>query len=198
MIEVFPMLTIALFLILEQAPAPAPVAPPASAARVVAAPQTELLQIKYVYLLPMASGMDQFLADRLTRGGMVQVVTDPAKADAVFTERLGAGFEQRMEELYPTPKPEVAPKKPKDDKDEEDKDSKPSAFDFKAASADRVSSMGRGKGTVFLVHRGSRNVVWSVYDKPRTQQPKELERTAKRIADRLADAMQKQGRSKGN
>ncbi len=66
--------------------------------------------IKTVYLLPMASGLDQFLAVRLTTGSILQVVTDPQKADAILTDHIGASFEQRLDELY-------AVKPSKDDKD---------------------------------------------------------------------------------
>ena len=55
--------------------------------------------VKTVYLLPMPGNLDQFLAMRLTIGAILQVVTDPANADAIFTPQTGAAFEQRMTEL---------------------------------------------------------------------------------------------------
>ena len=45
--------------------------------------------IKTVYLLPMTNGFDQYLAIRLTTGVVLQVVTDPEKADAILTDRIG-------------------------------------------------------------------------------------------------------------
>src|SRR5215831_4514427 len=60
-------------------------------------------QAKTVYLLPMGNGLDQYLADRLTREGLYTVVTDPTKADAIFTDRIGQSFEQAMKELYQPP-----------------------------------------------------------------------------------------------
>src|SRR5206468_5543117 len=59
-----------------------------------------LSDIKTVYLLPMSSGLDQFLAVQLTTGAVLQVVTDPQKADAVFTDHLGESFEQTLADLY--------------------------------------------------------------------------------------------------
>jgi hypothetical protein len=71
--------------------------------------QPELLQIKTVYMLPMHFGFDQYLANELVRGGTVRVVLDPAKADAVFTDRLGDAVEQKLNAMYPPP-PKEAPK----------------------------------------------------------------------------------------
>lgn len=74
---------------------------------------SELSQVRSVYLFPMANGLDQYLANRLTNMGIFQVVADPKKADAVFTDRLGAAFESRLDELYREPAP---PKPPEDTK----------------------------------------------------------------------------------
>jgi hypothetical protein len=49
----------------------------------------------------------------------------------------------------------------------------------------RASSFGGGKGTLFLVDAHSRNVLWSVYEKPKNSSPDELDRTAKRVVTRL-------------
>src|SRR5437879_13910626 len=56
--------------------------------------------IKTVYLLPMSGGLDQYLAIRLTTGSILQVVTDPQKADAIFTDRIGSGLEETLDALY--------------------------------------------------------------------------------------------------
>src|SRR5688500_13830221 len=67
----------------------------------------DLMEVREVYLLPMSGGLDQYLANRLTREGRFEVVTDPKNADAVFTDRLGPAFEDKLKELYPRPpKPE--------------------------------------------------------------------------------------------
>ena len=127
------MLTTALFLFMQQAaapaaaqapaapapasapaptPAPAPAATPVQAVPAPAAapakevvPPPELLQVKNIYILPMGGGFDQYLANQLSRKGLVQVVTDPAKADAILADRLGKPFEKAFNELYPEPKP---------------------------------------------------------------------------------------------
>jgi hypothetical protein len=67
----------------------------------------ELLQVKTVYMLPMRYGLDQYLANELVRSGAVRVVLDPAKADAVFTDKLGDAVEQKLNALYPPPAKEV-------------------------------------------------------------------------------------------
>ncbi|MGA3202700.1 MAG: hypothetical protein ABSF12_09420, partial [Bryobacteraceae bacterium] len=55
----------------------------------------ELAEIKTVYLLPMSNALDQFLAIRLTKGGVVQVVTDPKLADAILSDYVGTGLEEK-------------------------------------------------------------------------------------------------------
>jgi hypothetical protein len=71
------------------------------AVALAAPPKTELLQVHKVYLLPMTNAMEQYLANRLTGLGVFQVVTDPKKADAIFTDGIGAAFESRLAELFP-------------------------------------------------------------------------------------------------
>ena len=67
------------------------------------------------------------------------MVTDPKLADAVFTDQLGAGFEQKLDELYPPPVDKDSGKADKNDK-----------------PAPHISTFGRGKGTIFLVDLKSR------------------------------------------
>ncbi|GIU74462.1 MAG: hypothetical protein KatS3mg004_1549 [Bryobacteraceae bacterium] len=151
----------------------------------------ELLQIRTVYLLPMANGFDQYLANHLTRQGVFQVVADPSLADAILSDRIGKPFEKTLEELYPQPKPEEA--KPAKEEDE-DRDRSPAALDIKAPPLERTSSFGRGKGTIFLVARGSRHVVWSVYARPKRTVPDELDATARRVASELQKAIRQAAR----
>src|ERR1700722_15856650 len=72
--------------------------------------QPELTEIKTVYLLPMTYSLDQFLAIRLTKGGVLQVVTDPKLADAILSEHIGTGLEDQMKALYGEKKPDPADK----------------------------------------------------------------------------------------
>ena len=115
-----------------------------------------------VYVLPMSGGLDQFLAQWITREHVMQVVTDPKIADVVLTDRLGEAFEQKMAEIHP-----------KDDK----------KSDSTAHNAFRSSN---GRGTVFLVDAKSHVVLWSDYEKVRDSTSNEtLNREAERIAKKL-------------
>jgi hypothetical protein len=125
--------------------------------------------VKAVYLLPMGNGLDQYLADRLTREGLYTVVTDPEKADAIFTDRIGQSFEQALKELYQPP--------PADETEE-------NKFGAPAAKAHGASWKG-GRGTVFLVDRASRTVIWSTFAPVSGTQPADVERRARHVADAL-------------
>src|SRR5271165_5927055 len=102
-------------------------------------------EVKSVYLLPMSGGLDQHLANRLAAAQVFRVVTDPKLADAIFTDRLGEAFEQKLSELYAPP--------------DEDKD------DDSGKQRKHISTLGRAASTVFLVDLKSREVVWSGYEK---------------------------------
>jgi hypothetical protein len=136
----------------------------------------QVFGVKTVYLLPMAGGLDQYLALQLTAGGVLQVVTDPKKADAILTDGIGARLEDSLSDLY------RADEKAKADKDKSDK---AGSDDFSHPSMRPLSS---SRGLVFLVDRASRNVLWSTYDLPANTQPDELKHVAERIVDRLAKA----------
>lgn len=138
---------------------------------------SDLSQVQSVYLMPMSGGLDQYLANRLTAKGVVQVVTDPAKADAIFTDRLGDAFDKRLDELFPPAKPEQ--KEPKTDRDKE-KEAAEQTWQRPAGQ-----SFTKGRGNLFLVDRQTRNVIWSIYERPKTSQPDQLHKTASRIAERF-------------
>src|SRR5664280_1576281 len=79
----------------------------------------DLANVHTVYLLKMAKGLDQFLANRLTSDHVFQIVTDPKLADAVFTDQIGEGFQAKLEEMFPPPesdKPAPPPKPAKTEK----------------------------------------------------------------------------------
>ena len=80
-------------------------------ASAITAENVALKQVQSVYILPMRSGMDQYLANKIVRHGTLLVVTDPQRADAILTDHIGASFERKLDELYPPPKP-VKPVKP--------------------------------------------------------------------------------------
>jgi hypothetical protein len=119
------------------------------------------------------------------------VVTDPKKADAIVTDRLGESFESKLAELYPPPAPpappapttpataSVAEAKPKGPSDE-----RKTALDL-GAGASRVNAGGRGKGNLFIVDRKSRTVLWSVFEPSKDTTPVELSKTAEKVVKRL-------------
>ena len=148
----------------------------------------ELAAVHTVYLLPMGSSLDQYLANRLTSEHVFLVVTDPKLADAVFTDRIGAAFEEKLADLLapatPTEKP--APSQPASSET-----SSPSARPpitetvNKLSSPAANSSFGRGKGTIFLVDRKSKQVIWSVYEVPKGSAGPQLDKGALEIVSRL-------------
>jgi hypothetical protein len=153
----------------------------------------QLKQVQSVYILPMASGMDQYLANKIARQGLFQVLTDPQKADAILSDRIGEPFERKLAELYPPPKKAKDKDADADDQDT-DKD-KPSAKSEKGDKdkdgldtgplIEHPSSFGRGKGTIFLVDRKSRAIIWSTYDRPNNMHADTLDKIADDIVHRL-------------
>ncbi len=133
----------------------------------------DLAEIKTVYLLPMTYSLDQFLAIRLTKGGVLQVVTDPKLADAVLSDHIGTGLEDKLKSLYGDKKTD----EPEKDKDKEK--------DKETFGGSPMAGGTRSKGAVFLVDRKTRSVVWSDYVRPKNAQPDELNRVADRIAGQL-------------
>jgi hypothetical protein len=155
----------------------------------------DLSQIRNVYILSMSSGLDLHIANRLTDGHVLQVVTDPKKADVIMTDKIGPGFEDRMLELYPPP-PE--PPKPEAKEKDKGKAKEPSASmigipDLSEASnkisTRPTSAFGGGKGTVFLVSVKSREVIWSTYAKPKDSRGEQLEKTAGKICGDLKKSL---------
>lgn len=145
-----------------------------------------LPEIQSVYVLTMANGFDQYLVNRLTSTGTFQVVADPKRAQAVFTDRLGEAFEQKLDELYPPPPPPEPPKpsKKEGEEEEEEKTAEPKESKFV-----RLSTFGRGKGTFFLVDVQSRQVLWSTYAKPKDNTPARLDKNADLVVNRLLKSL---------
>lgn len=140
-----------------------------SAASVFAAVNPQLKQVNTIYILGMSGGMDQYLANQLTEMGVYQVVTDPRKADAVITDRLGEAFESKLKELYPNSSTASDNKKNNAD----------------VSSVVRSASLGRGRGNFFIVDRKSGAVLWSIYEEPKGTTPEELTKTAHKVVRRL-------------
>jgi hypothetical protein len=131
-------------------------------------PAKDLMEVRTIYLMSMGSGLDQYLAAQIAKDGHYIVVTDPQRADAIFTDRIGQHFEHAMDELYPATTK-------KDDSD-------PSGL---GKSQERVGGFSRARGTVFLVDRSSRAVIWSTFIPAGATQPKEVEKRARHIAGNL-------------
>ena len=144
-----------------------------------AATDAELGQVRSVYLLSMGNGMDQYLANQLTAQNVFQVVTDPQKAEAILTDRIGVQFEMQLDELYPPPPEEV------EGEQEEDLEGEAAEEAVEQEKPIILSSFGRGKGNLFLVGRESRRVIWSTYDRPKNFTPEQLNNAAARIVKRL-------------
>jgi hypothetical protein len=145
------------------------------AVALISSTQAEVFGVKTVYVLPMAGGLDQYLALQLTSGGVLQVVTDPKKADAILTDGIGARLEESLAQLYGAPVDKNV------DKDV-DKD-KAGTTEFAHPAMRPLSS---SRGVVFLVNRTSRDVLWSTFERPKNTQPEELRHAAEKIVDRLA------------
>ncbi len=136
----------------------------------------EARNVKTVYLLKMTAGLDQYLANELTQGSVYAVTTDPQRADAVFTDSVGEAFEKRFAELYPPP----AAAKEKDKKDEKkETDGKDQQVRL------GTSTWSRGQGTVFLVDRKTRNVLWSMHRTTKNTQRAAMVEQAKKITEQL-------------
>jgi hypothetical protein len=118
-----------------------------------------------VYVMTMPGALDQYLALHLTSSGVLNVVTDPQKADLILTDRIGGHFEENFEQKFGKPA-------------EKDKDD---------ASFARpgVSGGSNSRGAIFLVDRATRNVLWSTFELPKNTTPQEMNRTAEKIAERL-------------
>jgi hypothetical protein len=150
----------------------------AALAAVAAIAGTNVAGASAVYIMPMAGGLDQYLALRLTTGNVMQVVTDPLKADVVLTDRVGAGFDDQWKELYPPP---PAPKSADQDKSK-DKDD---LFTLQRPSSQPLA---RSRGAIFLIDRSTRNVIWSTYARPKSAGPDDMNHVADQIAKELAKA----------
>jgi hypothetical protein len=139
----------------------------------ISAAHAEVYGVKTVYVLPMAGGLDQYLALQLTAAGVLQVVTDPKKADAILTDGIGARLDDSLSQLYGSTRVE------------KDKDGKATTDDF---SHSTMQPLSRSHGLVFLVDRSSRDVLWSTFEQPKNTQPDELRHVAEKIVERLAKA----------
>jgi hypothetical protein len=170
-----------------------------AATAVFASVNPQLQEVKRVYILAMNGGMDQFLISQLVKAGIFEVVTDPKKADAIITDRVGESFETKLDDLYPPPAPPTPPKpaetKPAADSTTDSTKSDASKLIVRGdalagvdlTGAARPTTMGHGKGNIFIVSRGSRSVLWSIYEPPKNNTSRELTKTAERVVKHLQE-----------
>jgi hypothetical protein len=146
-----------------------PAEPPKPAPSPAPKPPAGLAAVKKVYLLPMHNGLDQHLASELTRQKVAEVVVDPKKAEAVFTDRLGETFEAKISELFGAKKEDAKP-----------------------GETIRGPGIGgkRNAGTVFLVDPASMTVLWSAYQPPKDSSRDSMLLCARKIVQQLAETRQ--------
>ena len=158
------------------------------AAAAFPASEAGLSAVKNIYILPMGSGFDQYLANQLTTQGVFQVVTDPEKADAVMTDQIGAKFERQMEELYPPPPPPEV-KKPENPEAKDEAAKKEPEPEEAQLEKPPISTFSRGKGNIFIVQRESRALIWSLYHRPKDTTPDQLNEAAGKVVAEIRTAM---------
>ena len=155
----------------------------------------DLSNAKTVYVLSMPRGMDQYLANSLTNSHILQVVTDPKRADVFLTDRVGDSLQSQLDVIFPPPEPQPdkAAAAAKTEADAQAATGNP-MFGTpvnKLSNPALVSTFARNKGTIFLVDAKSREILWSVYDPPKSYDSKHLDRTANDIVSRLKKDLKK-------
>jgi len=148
-----------------------------------------LTDVHRVYMLPMSRSLDQYLANRLTNEHLFHVVTKPTKADAIFTDRIGEGFEQKLSELLTDPdaKPDAGSdaKKADEARQPEVRGDIGAETANKLAKPGSMSTLSHSRGTVFLVDAKTHQVIWSAYEPPRDSSSKQMDRTAALLVNRI-------------
>lgn len=150
----------------------------------------DLADVHKVYVLPMAHGLEQFLANTLTNEHVFVIVTDPKLADAFVTDRIGPALQERMDIMLASPPPEKPAPKPGDK--EAAKESGSMLLTDTVNKLEKPvsnSTVGGNKGTIFLVGAKSRQVAWSMYELPKDATSRELDRIASVIVSRLKKDM---------
>ncbi|MDQ6678475.1 MAG: hypothetical protein M3Z09_14410 [Acidobacteriota bacterium] len=175
----------------------------------------ELKDVRSVYLYPMMGGLDQHLANQLTRDHVFRVVADPKLADALFTDQLGRPFEYRMDHIKRDIAAPVTAMPAASSPAASGPATTPTALATTSTPAAPVSaattlptvsgqqsdaephssSFSRGKGTIFLVDAKSRQVVWSDYRQPGNSSPRQLEKMAKQMVSSLNKVLNPQSKT---
>lgn len=127
-----------------------------------------LSRVHTVYVVGMSNGLDQYLSNRLSSTGVVWIVLDPARADAIFTDRLDETFWSWLNERYPLQSKAPLP-----------------AHGDDLRARDLMGANSRIRGNLFLVDPKSRLVLWSCYDQAKNTSAGELDHIAMRVTKRL-------------
>lgn len=143
-----------------------------------------LASVNKVYVWPMQSSFDQYLAQELARQGAFRIVVDPKDADAILTERIDESFLEQVTEMFaePEPKPEASES---DDVAEEVPTVGESIEGGGIKMRQTRSTFGRSKGNLFLVDVDNRSVIWSTYLKEFDREPNRLNERARYVVERL-------------
>ena len=151
----------------------------------------DLEAVHTVYVLPMAHGLEQYLANTLPNEHVFVIVTDPKMADAVLTDQVGAALQAKLDIMLAIPPPEKPAPKAGEKAGEKDDEAKGSLTEplNKLDNPAINSSLGHSKGTVFLVGTKSRQVIWSAYELPKNSTSNEMDRIASVIVSRLKKDM---------
>ena len=161
-------------------------------------PNPDLSSVQTIYVLPMGSGMDQFVAHQVARYGLYQVTSDPRQAEAFLSDFVGTTFETRVDDLLTAArekaekeaeelaKKEAAKADPSLARDRSDEKVEDRSGEFQmAGDATRVHSFSRGRGNIFLIDAKSRRVLWTGFDVPKSTRPNELQKSAERLIKAL-------------
>lgn len=138
-----------------------------------------LSDVQAVYFQPMRNSLDQYLAEQISEQGVFPVVVDPKLASAVLTDRIDAPFLAAMDELFPKPDDKAA------QANEEDTQAEGSIESGAPLKSPVNRSLGRPRGTLFLVDVASRRVLWSTFLKEYQATPNELHKQARQVVERL-------------
>lgn len=139
----------------------------------------------------MRAGFDQYLANNLSVGAVLQVVTDPKQADVIITDSLGVNFEKKLAELFPAPAPEPKPEPKEDD----DKAEGQTGIALHSMDKERLSSFQTGRGNIFMVDPRAHGVVWSTFIRPKSAVAQDLDKAAKEVVKRFSSQVKKAGSS---
>lgn len=141
-----------------------------------------------VYVMPMLSGYDQYLANQLNRRGYT-VVTTPKLAQFLMTDSIGDALERQLKKIEEEQQP-AAPAPAEDPEDAkltaQQRAKRKRDAEYKAAEEDArrmsdleaqrpVSTFSRGRGNIFVVDVASRRVVWSNFDRAKRRTPEKLD-----------------------